>query len=247
MTTVPPTERDDPRMTGEYVRTIDDWPGSLTLVGVVHDHPASVFRVRSVVDYCDPDTVALELPPLAVPLYERCADGVERSVDTGGEMSAAIRAASSAEPIGIDGPCPGFFRKLGRTVLEDRPDTAVVRQLATSSLGAVGSTLRSRLATVSPGVTPGDGVVDSRTEHDVDATDPPAVQARDERSQVRRSRALLNGFRETPTTAATALTDGAREEHMAAELRRRCRRRETVAVVGIHHLDSVCADLDGLE
>ncbi|MFC7081645.1 hypothetical protein [Halorussus caseinilyticus] len=52
-------------MNDEYVRRLPD--AGVTLVGVVHDHPASVHRARAVVRERDPEVVALEAPPLAVP------------------------------------------------------------------------------------------------------------------------------------------------------------------------------------
>jgi hypothetical protein len=68
----------DPRLESAYLTTLDG--GAVTLVGVVHDHPASVARVRAVVARRRPDVVALELPPLAVGLYEAHAGAVARSL-----------------------------------------------------------------------------------------------------------------------------------------------------------------------
>ena len=66
-----------PRFTGEYVRRLgsddsgddasdgvaDDATdaGDVTLVGVVHNHPASKHRIRTMLDEVDPAVLALEL------------------------------------------------------------------------------------------------------------------------------------------------------------------------------------------
>src|SRR6056297_2195481 len=99
----------DPRMNDEYVRRLPD--AGVTLVGVVHDHPASVHRAREVVRERDPDVVALEAPPLAMPLYETYARESRTPPTFGGEMSAAAQAAreEDAEVVGIDGPTVAFF------------------------------------------------------------------------------------------------------------------------------------------
>ena len=48
----------DPRVTGEYVRQLSGAHGTLTLVGVVHDHPASIYRVQHVIERVDPEILA---------------------------------------------------------------------------------------------------------------------------------------------------------------------------------------------
>jgi hypothetical protein len=55
----------DPRLDAERVRCLPGAPGAgaVVLVGVVHDHPASVFRVTRLVERFAPDVLALELPP----------------------------------------------------------------------------------------------------------------------------------------------------------------------------------------
>ena len=58
---------DDPRVTDRWCRR---GPATnVTLLGVVHDHPASVARARIVAEAMGPDVLALELPAAAVPLY----------------------------------------------------------------------------------------------------------------------------------------------------------------------------------
>ncbi|MFC6730282.1 hypothetical protein ACFQDG_16645, partial [Natronoarchaeum mannanilyticum] len=125
---------DDPRLDAEHVRRV---PGArdVFVVGVVHDHPASVHRVRSLVDAVAPDVVAVELPELAVPLYRAYVENPDQSVDRGGEIADAIDAADGAEIAGIDAPSGRFLRALVR---ESRSEDVgreeverVVRGLAT--------------------------------------------------------------------------------------------------------------------
>ena len=78
----------DPRVTGEFVRRVSNDAGTVTLVGVVHDHPASSYRVRQVVEDVDPEVLALELPPISIPLYEQYASSDRNPPVFGGEMSA---------------------------------------------------------------------------------------------------------------------------------------------------------------
>lgn len=50
----------DPRVTGDYIRQVSGDAGTVTLVRVVHDHPASTYRVREVIDELDPLTERLD-------------------------------------------------------------------------------------------------------------------------------------------------------------------------------------------
>ncbi|MXR20355.1 hypothetical protein [Halobacterium bonnevillei] len=101
---------DDPRLSPRFVRVVDtggDYP--VIVVGVVHDHPSSVFRATSVADAVEPGVVALELPNALVGLFESHA-AADDSV--GGEMAAAIAAAPDADVVGIDAPSVGATRVL---------------------------------------------------------------------------------------------------------------------------------------
>ena len=136
---------DDPRITGEHIRSVETPTGTVTLVGVVHDHPASVFRVRTTVSECNPDVLALELPPLSLPLFERYAEDTRTPPVFGGEASAAIQAASTDHVVGIDGPTPSFLRRLLTTLYRDASFKTASGVL--SGLTAVTkSTFRCRLA-----------------------------------------------------------------------------------------------------
>ncbi|WP_256392145.1 hypothetical protein [Natronoarchaeum rubrum] len=226
---------DDPRLDADHVRSV---PGArdVLVVGVVHDHPASVHRVRSLVDAVAPDVVALELPKLAVPLYSAYVENPDQSTARGGEMSAAIDAADGSEVVGIDAPSGRFLRALvresraadiGREELE-----RVARGLATVTRRA----LASRLAAPIARRTDVEFELDAPTDHGCTDADAPDAQAADERRQIRRSVALLGAL---DGGGAAALRDRAREAAMAEAIADRSDEDSVVAVVGRDHLDPV--------
>lgn len=229
----------DPRLEGEYVRRIACPSGGVTLVGVVHDHPASVHRVRARVDDIDPDVLALELPPSAVPLFEQYATSSRSPPAFGGEMSAAVQAAATDRTAGIDRPTPGFLARLARNIAEERPSTATVRRVLRNTASTMKHALLCRGAAAVARRTGIRLEVDAPTVHDVDRTDPPEEQARDERTQVRQSRAFMNAFGADSSSRASQLADTTREQHMADRLSTLAERGSVVAVVGIDHLDSL--------
>lgn len=226
---------EDPRTTGEHVRRLpgEGGSGAVTLVGVVHNHPASTYRVRAVLDAADPDAVALELPPLSIPLYEEYADDVRTPPSLGGEMSAAVQAATTDRVVGIDGPDPGFVARLARTLATDRASlstaSTALESLLSATKRAVTCRLAARLARTA-------GVrleVDAPVGHECERADDPAAQASDERAQVRQARAIADSF-EQP--AATRIRDRARNQHMASHLATLRQEGDVTAVVGIAHL-----------
>lgn len=200
----------DPRIDPEYVRRLDD----VTLVGVSHGHPASVYRARAIVEQLDPDTVALELPPLAV-------SSAGPLIDEDDEMSAAAAAADDAFVVGIDGPSIRFLYTLAATIGSDRPSLRTTKRLLHGTIDAVRDAL-SR--------TPGA----DRAIADGGAVGSPVQQADDERRTIDRSRALLDA---TIAPDSVRLRDEARESTMAAEINRYRRLGSVVAVVGLDHLD----------
>jgi len=127
------TGREDPRLTGEHVRSVASTAGTVTLVGVVHDHPASVYRVRRVLEAREPDVLALELPPISLSLFEAYARDVRTPPVFGGEMSAAIQAADTDEVVGIDGPTMAFTLALARTLVRERASQSTVRSVIRES------------------------------------------------------------------------------------------------------------------
>lgn len=234
----------DPRVTGKYVRRVPGGPGELTLVGVVHDHPSSTYRVRRVVEELDPDVLALELPPISIPLFERYAATDRRPPAFGGEMSAAIQAAAPDTAVGIDRPTGGFFRRLGRRLLAERPSLETARTVLSNVVSTTKHALACRAAAALACRTSIQLAVDSPQTHDIDWTDSPADQARDEREQVSRSRSFANAFRTASRTRAAQLEDAAREAEMATQLAALRADGTVVAVVGIDHLDSLRDRLD---
>lgn len=206
------------------------------LVGVVHDHPASCYRAAAVVEDAAPDVVALELPALAVPLFEQFADAPAGG-DPGGEMSAAIRAADGAEVRGIDVPSPTFARALAGILRETAPSARGLLDVAAQTAVVTRRAVRCRLAALP---VPACAPPVEATEYDCDPSAPPAVQAEHEATRLRQSRSLL-GALEHPVAAR--VTDAARERAMARRLAALGRTGDVVAVVGFGHLDDVAAAL----
>lgn len=236
----------DPRVTGEYVRQVSNDHGTLTFVGIVHDHPASVYRVRHVIADVDPAVLALELPPISMPLFEQYAATVRTPPALGGEMSAAIQAADSDNVVGIDRPTGGFFRRLGRTLLRERPPSRTVRNVVSNAIETTTHALLCLAAAVVGARTSLPLEVDSPISHDIEWTDAPAVQARHEREQVHRCRSFADAFRTASRTRASRIEDAAREAAMAARLAelRGDGDGDIVAVVGIDHVDSLVEELE---
>jgi pheromone shutdown protein TraB len=237
----------DPRVTGEYVRRVSGDAGTLTLVGVVHDHPASTYRVRHVVERLDPAVLALELPPISIPLFEQYATTDRCPPVFGGEMSAAIQAAAPNTIAGIDRPTGGFFQRLGRTLIRERPSLTTVRNVVSNAVETTQHAVTCRIAAAIGAHSPVRIEVDSPVPHDSDWADDPDDQARDEREQVRRSRSFMNAFRTASRSRASRLEDTAREDVMAARLSELREEGPTVAVVGIDHLDSLADRLDSAD
>lgn len=232
--------RGDPRITGEYIRQLQGGDqGSLTLVGVVHDHPASTYRVRRTVEYLNPDVLALELPPMAVHLFEQYAKTDYTPPVFGGEMSAAIQVAETADTVGIDRPTGGYFARLLRNVVHERPSVTTVRKVLSDAVSATKHAVVCRIASAVSAKTSVRLEVDSPVEHETDRNDTPKMQALDERRQVRQSRAFMNAFRTASTSRATRFADTVREEQMSDRLSELRVDRDVVAVVGINHLDAL--------
>lgn len=230
------TDTEDPRITGKHVRRFsgEEDVGDVTLIGVVHDHPASKYRVRTILDAADVDLLALELPPLAVPLYERYADDGRTPPIFGGEMSAAVQAATTDRIVGVDGPSFGFAVRLLRNLPEDAESVATVRSVLRSFSSVTKHAVICRLAAVLAVRTDVRLEVDRPTTYDCEWTDDPVEQASDERSQIRRARTITRTFGQPDT--ARIRTD-TREEHMASRLSTLRQEGNIAAVVGIAHLD----------
>ncbi|OIB58427.1 hypothetical protein [Natrialba sp. SSL1] len=264
-----PESVDDPRITGQFCRCVSDArtdptptdsepvadadTSTLYLLGVVHDHPASIGRVMRVADEVDPDVLALELPPAALPLYRvyarngavtETAGGTEFVPPSrGGEMSAAISAATDASLVGIDAPNWSFLRRLVTRLVADRVSPGTARRLLSSLGGATRDALTCRIAATLTDATSMTITPDEQIEYDCSFDDPPAEQASHERAHVASVQALL-GSLET-TDSALAYRDETREQCMVDRLA--AIQTETdgdvVAVVGIDHLDRLADEL----
>ncbi|MGM0388328.1 MAG: hypothetical protein ACQEP0_07390 [Natrinema limicola] len=237
---------DDPRITAQFCRRLPDTTGDLVLIGVVHDHPASVARVERVLEHVEPATLALELPPVAMPLYRVYGRNGDADDPTpprfGGEMSAAIRAAPDAEAVGIDAPNWSFLRRLVTRLVADRVSPATARRVLSSVGNATRDALTYRIAATlthatSMTVIPGDTV-----EYDVDHEDSPDQQAAHERAHVVSIQALLGSVDTDGTTLA--YRDETRERCMIERLAEiRSEPGTAVAVVGVDHLDRLATAL----
>lgn len=232
----------DPRVTGDYVRRLPGrgTAGDVILVGVVHGHPASTYRVRTVVERIEPAVLALELPPLAVPLFERYAADDRTPPAAGGEMSAAVQAAPSSSVAGIDGPTPAFLGRLAGTVYRSDVDRSTVRRLLGGVVSVIRHAVRCRVAATVDGVTAPPPTGGSPADHDCDWADPPDEQATDERTQIRRAQSIGAVFGEP---GAVTLRDATREAHMADRLATLRREGTVVAIVGVDHLDPLAERL----
>jgi len=232
---------DDPRITGEHLRSIDVPTSTVALVGVVHDHPASAFRVRRVVANRDPDVLALELPPLSLPLFERYAEDARTPPVFGGEMSAAIQASPADRVVGIDGPTLPFLRRLAATLCREAGSLGTVRGVFDGLASVTKNALRCRLAGSLAAITSIRMEVDSPVTYATDRTDGPERQAENERRQIERARAVMDAFE---PSRANSFDDEVRETHMADRLAELRNDGDVVAVVGRHHLDRVAERLD---
>jgi pheromone shutdown protein TraB len=229
----------DPRATGEHVRRLASTDGTVTLVGVVHDHPASVYRAAQVVADADPDVLALEVPPLAVPLYEQYAADERSPPVFGGEMSAAVQAAGTDRVVGIDGPSLGFLGRLARTMLGERASLGTVRQVARGVVAVGRTALACRAAATLATLTSLRVEVDTPVPYG-DVPDDPARQAADEREHIERTHSVLAVL--TPPRAVR-FRDETREAHMAERLAALRGAGDVVAVVGHGHLDPLAERL----
>ncbi len=228
----------DPRITPQWYRRVPG-PNDLHLVGVVHDHPASIARVERLLEAIDPETLALELPPAALPLYRAYAR--ETAADThprfGGEMSAAIHAAPDADLVGIDAPNWSFLRRLVTRLIADRVPASTARRVVASVGGATRSAVTCRLAATVTHATSLTVTCEEPIEYDCSPTDSPAEQAAHERSHIAGVTALLGSI--DTDGSALAYRDETRERCMIDRLESLRSSTTVVAVVGVDHLDPI--------
>ncbi len=228
----------DPRVTGDALRCIpsDSEVGTVLLVGVVHDHPASTYRVARILETVTPDFLALELPPLALPLFRMYARDVQTPPRLGGEMSMAIQAAADVESVGIDGPNRLYLRmlieKFATRRLPGRYIPSVLRDFVTSSAQAV----TCRMGALFGALTHLKVRVYSRNEYDCTLLDSPSVQAAHETTHLSQQRAFLQAIQ---VPQSVQVIDRTREESMVAQLHELREDGDVIAIIGMEHLDTI--------
>lgn len=232
----------DPRLDERYLRCIPraDGLGVVLLVGVVHDHPSSVSRVARLVETFRPDVLALELPPLAMPLFRMYARDRYVPPRLGGEMSVALQAAGDVRSVGIDAPSRDYVRRLLGALLAEPVPFDVVRSVLKDLFSGSLHALACRLGALVGDVTPLRLRVYEHIEYDCSLLDSPAVQAEHEATHLAQRQTFLRAI-ETPMPIR--LIDGAREANMAARLRALRADGDVIAVVGMEHLDALDSDL----
>lgn len=228
----------DPRVEPDQLRLFDDGDGQpLLVVGCVHDHPASVYRARSLVASLRPDVVAVELPGLALPLFERVGRESEEP-PTGGEMGAALAAGADvdARRVAIDTLDGRFLRSLAGELRRESPSLGTLRRVfdalsnvSTHALSCRLSAALGRYGSTTP-------ITDRAYDHDVDRIAPPVDQAADEQRQLTRSLSVLRAL-ERPV--ADDVVDSARETTMVEHLESLRADESVVAVVGFDHLSGI--------
>ncbi|MFB6142827.1 MAG: hypothetical protein ABEJ30_05735 [Halorientalis sp.] len=233
----------DPRLNEAFVRCLPGTGdrGTVLVAGVVHDHPASVYRVAHLLRTVSPDYLALELPPLALPLFDLYARDRQMPPHLGGEMSVAIQAADRATTVGINGPTGRYLRLLADRLRADRPSRSVLRRVLRDVVGGAAHALACRLAAALGAVTPVRLRVYARVEHETSWLDPPSVQADDEAAHFSQHQTFLRAI---TVPESTRLVDEARETVMVEKLRDLRARGDVVAVVGMDHLEAVATELE---
>ena len=231
----------DPRVSPTFCTHLPGETGDVTILGVVHGHPASVGRVETVLERRSPATLALELPAGAIPLYRTYAEEIDETGRPryGDEMSAAIAAAPDAAVVGIDAPAWSFLRRLVTRLVGGRVTPTTARRVL-SSFGRVTRTSLSCRVAASVSDAPATIVApDDPVEYGVEATDPPDRQAAHECAH-------LAGVRALDRCAGDSVRhrDDLREACMIDRLRALRHRGDVVAVVGVGHLDAIAAGLD---
>lgn len=226
----------DPRVSEEYVRHVTTDAGPIVLVGVVHDHPSSIYRVEAIIDEMDPGLVAVELPDLLVPSF---AAAIEAGDSVGGEMSAAIRA-SHAPVLGIDLPSWSAGSAVVAAISANDPGLSTITRTIRSIGRMLGHTALGRLASLGVPGLPTIRDLEHNHVYDIPDDASPAVQADHEATHLDRSTTLLRAFEPPP---ATRLMDAIREQHMADKLWTMRQEESIVAVVGYSHLDGIVAAL----
>lgn len=229
-------DSNDPRLEPDFVRCVPGSPGfgSVLLIGVVHDHPSSLFRVQAILEEIAPDVLALELPPLAVPLFELYSDDNFTPPRLGGEMSLALKSAESARVVGIDSPNRSFIMKLAGRILNREIPRALYRDLAQDLISSSAHAIACRGGALLGSISGIRLRLYSHIEYDCSLFDSPRIQAEHEVSHLTKQQALIRSI-EVPRVRQ--LIDELRDESMAAQLADLSMEGDVVAVVGMEHLE----------
>lgn len=228
----------DPRVEPDQLRVFDGPEHPAVIVGCVHDHPSSVYRVRALVESLVPDIVAVELPGLAVPLFERVGREAGERLSAGGEMSAALAAgeAVDARRVGIDTLDLRFARSLVRELRQESPSLSTLKRVFDAVSNVGGHALSCRLSAALGRYGTPTPVRKRSYDHEVDRSTPPIEQAADEQRQLTRSLSVLRAL-ERPV--ADDVVDAARERTMVENLASLRESGSVVAVVGFDHLSGI--------
>jgi len=237
--------RDDPRLNSDFWAALpaaENHTHPTLVVGTVHDHPASSYRVRTLAEEFDPEILALELPSVALPYYEQQARR-KPAAETTCEMSTAIGACPASNVVGIDSLGPAFFGELTRTARAESASVKtishVLKDVAQIARHAVTRRVNALQAPIQEG-TPDHGRLSADTADHATHTDTPADQAHDERAQVARSRSLLGAIKRPK---ADMLLDRTREKNMARKIESLSHEGPVLAVVGQGHLDEIATHM----
>ncbi|QZX99140.1 hypothetical protein [Halobaculum rubrum] len=234
----------DPRLDSAQVRCLpgSNEVGAILLIGVVHDHPASVVRVSQLLETFTPDTLALELPPLSMPLFRRYARDSHTPPRLGGEMSAAIRAAGEARVVGVDAPNRAYVRALIRRLRDDSDARSLTRTVIADLGRGLVQAAACRLGAVVAAYTPYTPRVYAHIAYEATLLDDPETQAEHEATHLAQHRAFVDVVDPPPETA---LVDETREAVMAARIATLRREGDVAVVVGMSHLDGLVRRLTG--
>ena len=227
----------DPRIASRYFRIIPGCIGlgSILLVGVVHDHPSSEYRVHRTVRATKPMFLGLELPPLSIPLFELFANDQETPPQFGGEMSIAIQG-SEATPVGIDSPSLPYLWLVLKHLIKHPPHEDPSRILLRDLVSATGHTLLTGLGAVFGQVTPFRPRLYHPIRYDCSLFDSPDEQASHERRHIEKRYTLLSAIKEPE---AIATIDRLRENVMIDRLRAMRLRGDVIGVIGLEHLEPI--------